>query len=73
MKNPFPPINYPPGVSDSTYNAPWNEVDLIATCYECGEDKKAEDLFDEELKSYEDNDDGTFLCDTCAENDEDED
>lgn len=66
MKNPFPLSNYPPGVSDSTPEAPWNQVDIIGDCFECGVSKNSEDMSQDERYSYDDNDDGTFLCDKCA-------
>jgi hypothetical protein len=66
MKNPFPMSNYPPGVSDSTYGAPWNEVDIVGDCFECKCSKLGADMSKEECQSYDDNDDGSFLCDKCA-------
>jgi hypothetical protein len=65
MKDPFPPINYPPGVSDSTPDAPWNQVDIVGECYECKCSKLVEEMSGEEYQSYDDNEDGSFLCDIC--------
>jgi hypothetical protein len=65
MKNPFPMSNYPPGVSESSPDAPWNEHST-AKCFECGVVLEMCDMSDDEHLSFEDNGDGTFLCDGCA-------
>jgi len=65
MSNQFPLSNYPPGVSDNTPDAPWNQVDIVGECFECRCSKSSEDMSDEERQSYDDNDDGSFLCDSC--------
>jgi hypothetical protein len=62
--NPFPPINYPPGTSNDP-NAPWNQVDIIGDCFECGKRKLIEDMSFWEHASFDDNDDLSYLCDTC--------
>jgi hypothetical protein len=67
MKNPFPPINYPPGAIDDP-NAPWNQVDIVGNCFNCGYFKPAEDMSIAERQSYDDNGDGEFLCDDCEKN-----
>ena len=64
MKNPFPLSNYPPGAENDP-RAPWNQVDIIGDCFSCGVSKYAEDMSKEEAQSYDDNDDGSFLCDEC--------
>ena len=70
MKNPFPMSNYPPGVSDSTPYAPWSEQ-VDSKCYVCGTIIEFCDMSQEELVSYEDNDNSCFMCDECAVEDED--
>lgn len=64
MKNPFHLSNYPPGAENDP-NAPWNQVDFVGECFECGKLQWPEDMSQEERWSLEDNDDGGFLCDSC--------
>jgi hypothetical protein len=64
MKNPFPMSNYPPGVTESSPDAPWNEKST-ATCYGCWMVIELCDMSGEEYRSFEDNGDGEFLCNTC--------
>jgi hypothetical protein len=57
--------NYPPGVSDSTHGAPWNDPPQLGDCYGCSRTKDVDDMSVDERRSYFDNDDDTFLCDEC--------
>lgn len=56
--------HYPPGAENDP-NAPWNQKEIISDCLSCGESKNSEDMSDREIESYNDRDDGLFLCDDC--------
>lgn len=65
MKDPFPAINYPPGAINDP-DAPWNLPDIESgVCFGCKTVINIDDMSEEELRSYDDNEDGEFLCDAC--------
>lgn len=64
-RDPFPYSNYPPGVTESTPDAPWNERS-DAVCYRCRINKEICEMSEEEYQSLGDNGDGSFMCDKCA-------
>ena len=41
---------------------------IIAQCYACQWEKRYRDMSEDEQQSYDDNEDGSFLCDECEKN-----